>query len=75
MGHATVRAVIILEIVKKIMSRCHMDENTALESFYRSSTAASLADDETGLYGQSPNFIFGLYIQEMSELSNRENAL
>ena len=71
MGHATIRSVIIPEIVRKIMDSYHVDENTALRLFYRSSTGASLADDETGLYGQSPNFIFGLYEQEVSERSGQ----
>ena len=71
MGHAAVRSVIIPEIVKKIMDRYHVDENTALKRFYGSSTGASLADDETGLYGQSPNYIFSLYEQEMSEGENQ----
>ena len=39
----------------------------ALDRFYRSSTGPSFADDETGLYGQSPNYIFDLFEQEMSE--------
>lgn len=67
MGHGAVRALLVTEVAQKIMERYNVDENTALDRFYRSATAASLADDETGLYGQSPYFIFGLYEQEMSE--------
>lgn len=67
MAHGTVRAVILPEIIIKIMERYRLDENTALDHFYRSSTGASFADDDTGLYGQSPNYIFSLFEQEMSE--------
>jgi hypothetical protein len=35
--------------------------------FYRSATGASLADDETGLYGQSALYIFSLFNQEWEE--------
>ena len=67
MGHSTVRAAILPEIISKIMVRYQLDEDTALDRFYRSSTGESFADDDTGLYGQSPNYIFGLYVQEMAE--------
>lgn len=67
MEHSAVRAAILPDIISKIMERYRLDEDAALEQFYRSSTGASFADDDTGLYGQSPNYIFSLYVQEMSE--------
>ena len=66
-GHGTIRAAILPEIISKIMERYQLSEDAALDRFYRSATGASFADDETGLYGQSPNYIFGLFAQEMSE--------
>ena len=42
----------------------------ALDKFYTSATGASLADDETGLYGQSVLFIFGLFCEETEEVLN-----
>ena len=39
-------------------------EDAAMEAFYRSATGAAFADDKTGLYGQSPDFIFGLFREE-----------
>ena len=65
--HSTVRATILPVIVAKIAKRYHISEDTALDRFYQSATGASFADDETGLYGQSPNYIFGLYMQEIEE--------
>lgn len=70
MEHYLIRATIIPSIIEKIMDKYNIDQATALDNFYRSNTAASLADDETGLYGQSPNFIFGLYIQEINNKTN-----
>ena len=35
-----------------------------------STTRATCADDETGLYGQSPNYVFGLYLEEKDEESS-----
>ena len=55
------------EIIQKIMLHDHLSENEALRAFYLSATGASFADDETGLYSQSPNYIFGLYLEEQRE--------
>ena len=65
MAHATIRATNIPEIIKLICENMRMSENEALDVFYRSSTGASYADDETGLYGQSALYIYGLFCSEM----------
>lgn len=65
MNHSTTRATILPEIIRKIMAHDHLSEDESLRAFYFSATGASFADDETGLYGQSPNFVFGLYLEEM----------
>lgn len=65
--HATVRATILPEIVKMISKEQNISEKEAMDMFYTSATGASFADDETGLYGQSPLFIFGLFREEMQE--------
>lgn len=55
------------EIVKMIMEKYGLDEAAALDAFYRSATGASFSDDETGLYGQSPHYIFGLFVEEREQ--------
>ena len=64
MNHSTTRATILPEIIHKIMAHDHLNEDEALKAFYSSAAGASFADDETGLYGQSPYYIFGLYLEE-----------
>ncbi|MCI9598183.1 MAG: hypothetical protein HFE75_12980 [Firmicutes bacterium] len=73
MGHHLIRATITPVIVKKIMEQYDLNEKSALDIFYTSATAASLGDDETGLYGQSPNFIFGLFAEEFEERGDGKN--
>lgn len=68
MDHCTTRAAILPTIINLIMEHYNLSEADALDSFYRSATGASFSDDETGLYGQSPLHIFGLYMQELEEL-------
>ena len=67
MNHATTRAAILPEIIKLIQAQYGLSEDEALHAFYTSATGASFADDETGLYGQSPNYIFGLFLQEQGD--------
>jgi uncharacterized protein YqcC (DUF446 family) len=65
MAHSMVKAVIIPEIVKLIAQKYALPERKALDMFYTSAAAASLDDDETGLYGQSALYIFSLFVEEM----------
>lgn len=67
MAHATVRATILPEIVRMISDTYQISEKEAMEHFYTSAIGASFADDETGLYGQSPLYIFQLYKEEVEE--------
>lgn len=64
MSHATVRATNIPEIVKLICEKMHISESEALDAFYCSSTGKSYADDDTGLYGQSALYVYGLFCAE-----------
>lgn len=70
MEHFLIRATIIPEIIKLISKEYHISEQEALKLFYSSKTAESLCDNETGLYGQSPYYIFSLFLQEKSQDTN-----
>ena len=70
MNHATTRATILPEIIKMISEKYNISEMNALDKFYTSATGASFADDETGLYGQSALYIFGLFCEELEGLVN-----
>ncbi|MDR3334985.1 MAG: hypothetical protein LBT13_08910 [Treponema sp.] len=64
MAHSLIKATIIPDIIRLIAEKYDVSEREALDMFY---TAASLDDDETGLYGQSPLYIFWLFVEEMDE--------
>jgi hypothetical protein len=65
MAHGLIKAMIIPEIVHLIAEKYSASEEKALDMFYTSATAVSLDDDETGLYGQSPLYIFSVFNDEM----------
>ncbi len=64
MNHYLIRATIIPQIVKLIAEHEKIGESRALEKFYTSATSKNLADDATGLYGQSILYIYNLYLDE-----------
>ncbi|MDR0520089.1 MAG: hypothetical protein LBG82_08610 [Clostridiales Family XIII bacterium] len=66
MGHRLIKATLIPEVVRMIAERHGIADKEALARYYRSATAASLDDDDTGLYGQSALFIYSLFEQEIS---------
>ncbi len=62
--HHLVRATVLPEILSMIMQHDKVDEDEALNRFYSSVTGRLYANDETGLYGQSALYIFGMYCEE-----------
>ena len=70
--HATIRATLLPEIVRLIVEKYGWSEDEAMDYFFLSATGASFSDDETGLYGQSALFIFGLFVEETAiKIANR----
>ncbi len=65
--HATARSTILPEIVKLISQKYNISEFDALDRFYESGTGESFSDDSTGLYGQSPLYVFSLYVNEIEQ--------
>ena len=63
--HATIRAVLLPEIVRLIAEKARLYGDEALDTLYLSDTGTGFFDDETGLYGQSAVHIFGLFEEEM----------
>lgn len=72
MKHGTVRAAILPDIIRMICDRFRWTEEEALDRFYLSATGANFSDDETGLYGQSALYIFGLFCEELTPSEPQE---
>ena len=66
MAHATVKSILVPEIVRMISEHDRITEEEAMDRFYHSVTSENLDDDETGLYSQSALYIYGLYVEEQN---------
>jgi len=73
MNTSLLRATLTPNIVEMIEQEYDISEPEALERYYKSTTAANFADDETGLYGQSALYVFSLYVQEQQEKAETSN--
>lgn len=65
-----VRSVLIPEVIRLISHYYAISPREALRRFYESNTEKSLADETTGLYGQSPLCVAGLFIEEIDGRGN-----
>lgn len=65
--HALIRATLLPEIVRLITEKYGWTEEEAMDRFCKSATCASFSDDETGLYGMSALYTYGLFVEEMEE--------
>jgi hypothetical protein len=62
-NHALTRGLIVPQIIDLIASKHHISKMKALGLFYTSSVGASYSNDESGLYAQSPLYVFSLFEQ------------
>ncbi|MCL2722697.1 MAG: hypothetical protein FWD47_15315 [Treponema sp.] len=67
MAHGTIRATTLKTIIPLIIERFNCSENEALKLFYQSHIGKCFSDDNTGLYGQSANYIFSLFCDDIEQ--------
>ena len=67
-----VRSVLIPEVIKIVSCYYAISSHEAFRRFYESNTERALADESTGLYGQSPLCIAGMFIEEQDGRGNVE---
>ncbi len=55
----------ISELVMLVMERWHYSANEALDTIYNSDTFLHLSDKNTGLYYQSPGYVYSFLDNEL----------
>ena len=64
MGHQLAKTVLITRVIELIADKYHLPVNEARDCLYCSNVIDLIDDDETGLYGESPLYVFSLYESE-----------
>ena len=55
------------ELIAYLIEDYHLDLQTAMRRLYNSDTFAKLSDERTGLYIQSPGYVYDFLQQELKE--------
>ena len=67
MEHVLAKTIIISKVVELIANKYKTSLSEARDRLYDSRIISLIDDDETGLYGESPLYVFSLYEQELKE--------
>ena len=64
MAHELAKALIFTDVIELIAQDYRISLNEARDRFYSSEVIKLFNDDELGLYGDSPYYIYSLYKKE-----------
>ena len=67
MEHKLAKILLITEVTELIAAHYRLQISDARERLYDSDIINFIDDDETGLYGESPLYIFSLFEQEQKQ--------
>ena len=64
MEHQLAKTLLIAKVIELIANRYSISISEARDMLYDSTVIELIDDDETGLYGESPLYVFSLFEQE-----------
>lgn len=65
MAHNLSKSILIVKVTELIAEKYHLSLAYARDKLYSSDTIKLIEDDETGLYGESPLYVFSLFEKEI----------
>ena len=65
MAHNLSKSILIVKVTELIAEKYHLSLTEARDKLYSSDTIKLIEDDETGLYGESPLYVFSLFEKEI----------
>ena len=69
MAHTLSKSLLIIKVIELIAEKYSISIEEARNKLYISELINLIDDDETGLYGESPLYVFSLYEQEIKNAS------
>ena len=67
MEHQLSKSLLIVKVIELIASKYQLTISEARDKLYSSRIIDLIDDDETGLYGESPLYVFSLFEEEMNK--------
>ena len=65
MAHTLSKSLLIIKVIELIAEKYSISIEEARNKLYSSELINLIDDDETGLYGESPLYVFSLFEQEI----------
>ena len=65
MNHTLSRTILISDVIELISDKYKISLQEARDRLYKSRLITLIEDDETGLYGESPLYVFSLFEKEV----------
>ena len=69
MEHVLSKTILITKVTELIAEEYRTSISQARDRLYQSETIKLIDDDETGLYGESPLYVFSLFQKEQKKTS------
>lgn len=69
MEHVLSKTILISKVIELISKEERVSLSEARDRLYQSEVISLIDDDETGLFGQSPLYVYGIY----HDLNRRQN--
>ena len=69
MKHIMIKSILISNVVELIANEYKLTIDEARDELYKSNIINLIDDDETGLYGESPLYVFSLFEKEKKTVS------
>ena len=70
MEHTLAKTIIITKVSELIAEKYRLPIDEARDELYQSEIIDLIEDDETGLYGESPQYIFSLFKELYNNIKN-----
>ena len=67
MGHQLAKTILLVKVTELIAEKYNIPISEARDRLYSSRIVKLIDDDETGLYGESPLYVFSLYEKELKK--------
>lgn len=63
MNHALIKSLIVADVIELIAKKYKINLKDATRMYYKSNTSKMMSNDATGMYGDSPLYVFSIFEQ------------
>ena len=61
MNHALIKTLVVEDVIELIAKKYNLSLKDATKMYYGSNTSKMMSDDNLGMYGDSPLYVFSIF--------------